>query len=50
MPQKDTRVAVKQAINRALNAHRDTSIAIKQTINKALNVTPEHKRSYQTSY
>ena len=50
MPHRVTNVAIKQAINRALNVHRDKSVAIKQGINQALNVTQGHKRSYQTSY
>ena len=50
MPRKDTSVAIKQAINRALNATQGTNVAIKQAIYRALNVTQGHKPSYQTTY
>ena len=50
MLRKDTSVAIKQAINRALNATQGTNVAIKQAIYRALNVTQGHKPSYQTTY
>jgi len=50
MPHRDTSVATKQAINRALMPRRDKSVAIKQVINRALYATHGHKPIYQTSY
>ena len=50
MSHRDTSVAIKQAIYRALNVTQGTSVAIKQAINRALNVTQGQKRSYQTNY
>ena len=50
MPHRDTKVAIKQAINRALNATPGHKHNYKQANNRALNVTQGHKSCYQKSY
>ena len=50
MPLRDKSVAIKQAINHALNATQGQKRSYQQAINHALKATREHKPSYQTSY
>ena len=50
MPQRDTCIAIQQAITQALNATQVHKRSYQQAITSALNATQGHKHSYKTSY